>query len=126
MIEKSDQIKSAVNAVCAFLGISISDETAELIGLVVFFGSLCVTSVLIAHSAVLWIRRKLVVLCHKFSRREPSSLHRSRAAWAARQARDDADVETAPHRRDRIGNVPLRAERRRLWVDNFREWKVLG
>ena len=69
---------------------------------------------------------RLIVLCHKFSRREPSSLHRSRAAWAARQARDDADVETAPHRRDRIGNVPLRPERESLGVDNRWEWKVLG
>ena len=57
-MEKQNQIKIAVQIVCNYLGITVSDEVAEIIGVVVFFGSLFVTTSLILYRAYLWVRRK--------------------------------------------------------------------
>jgi hypothetical protein len=46
------------------------------------------------------------------------------ATRASREGSGECDDKPSAHRRDRVGNVPFGADRRRLWVGNPREWQI--
>ena len=48
------------------------------------------------------------------------------AAWASVEALGEGDGEASSHGGDRVWNMPLRADRGRLWVGNDRERQVFG
>src|SRR5205814_8344089 len=46
------------------------------------------------------------------------------ATRASREGPGKTDDEASPHRRDGIWDVAFGSDRRRLWVDNRREWQI--
>src|SRR5215471_7541770 len=46
------------------------------------------------------------------------------ATGASRQGPGEGDNEAPTHCADRVGNMPFGSDRRRLWVDNPREWQI--
>ena len=58
-VEKWKELSGLVQAILAFCGVDISGPMAELIAILLFFGSLAITSGLIAHRCYLWLRRRM-------------------------------------------------------------------